>query len=123
MNNLTPDAIEKLQNSKNIWFGSVRPDGRPHLTPVWFVFWQDHLFVSIDPKSIKRKNITQNPNVVLALEEGNHPVICEGRAKPIQPPYAEEMLALFQQKYDWDINGEAQYNVVVEVLPQKWLVW
>jgi hypothetical protein len=119
----SPEALEKLTQAANIWFASVRSDGRPHLTPVWFVYDGLHLYVSIDPKGIKNRNLTTNPNVSLALEDGSHPLICEGKAALLHRPYSPEILALFQKKYDWDIREDGQYNQLVEITPEKWLAW
>jgi F420H(2)-dependent biliverdin reductase len=120
---LTSEAVEKLEKQQTIWFGSVRPDGKPHLTPVWFVWHTGKLYVGIDPNSVKCRNLRQNPYVVLALEDGSHPVICEGRAELILPPLAEDLSAAFFSKYEWDLSKEAQFNQIVEVTPQRWLGW
>ena len=119
----SPEALEKLTQAANIWFASVRSDGRPHLTPVWFVYYGRHLYLSIDPKSIKNRNLASNPNVSLALEDGSHPLICEGQAALLQQPYSPEIVAMFQKKYDWDIREDEQYSQLVEITPRKWLAW
>jgi nitroimidazol reductase NimA-like FMN-containing flavoprotein (pyridoxamine 5'-phosphate oxidase superfamily) len=119
----SPEGQEKLAQAANIWLASVRPDGRPHLTPVWFVFEDRRLYVSIDPGSVKRRNLASNPRVSLALEDGSHPLICEGRAVFISSPYSAEIMDLFQKKYDWDIRAEGQYSQLVEITPGKWLSW
>lgn len=123
MKTLSPESAGKLGSQQNIWFGSVRPDGRPHLSPVWFVWYEEKIYIGTDPKSVKVRNIRQNPQVVLALEDGAHPVICEGAAQIIQPPLSEGLLAAFYTKYEWDLKREEQYNQVVEVTPRKWLSW
>ncbi len=120
---LTPEAIEKLEKQQTIWFGSVRPDGKPHLTPVWFLWHEGKLYIGIDPNSVKSRNLKQNPWVVLALEDGIHPVICEGMAAFIQLPLTEVLAAAFLSKYEWDLAKEAQYNQIVEITPFKWLTW
>jgi len=120
---LTPEAIEKLEKQQTIWFGSVRPDGKPHLTPVWFVWHDGKLYVGIDPNSVKSRNLKKNPWVVLALEDGSHPVICEGMAAFTPPPLTEALTAAFHSKYEWDLTKEAQYNQIVEITPFKWLTW
>ena len=81
---LTPEIIEKLEKQKNLWFSSVRVDGRPHLVPVWFVWYEGKIFIGTEPKSVKSNNIRGNPKVVVALEDGSKPVICEGIARPIR---------------------------------------
>jgi hypothetical protein len=117
------EAITKLEKEKNIWFSSVRPDGRPHLAPVWFVWYANKIYIGTDPKSVKFRNIHNNRQVALALEDGSHPLICEGTAQLASLPLADGLKAAFLQKYDWDITQEPQYNRVIEVTPEKWLNW
>ena len=119
----TLEVTQKLNLAKNIWIASVRPDGRPHLVPVWFTWYDKKLFICIERNSVKGRNILSDPQVSLALEDGSSPVICEGSARFIEQPYPAGLVALFQHKYDWDISHEAQYNVVVEITPTRWLSW
>jgi hypothetical protein len=121
--NPSPETKTKLEENKIIWVATVRPEGRPHLVPVWFVWEDPKIFLSIDPASVKSHNIAANPWMALALEDGTHPVICEGQAFPVSPPLPEEITRRFLSKYDWDILTEKQYNLLVEIHPKKWLVW
>ena len=91
--------------------------------PVWFTWYDKKLFICIERNSVKGRNILSDPQVSLALEDGSSPVICEGSASFIEQPYPAGLVALFQHKYDWDISHEAQYNVVVEITPSRWLSW
>ena len=120
---LSPEAQSKLKTEKNIWIASVRADGRPHLVPIWFVWEDNKIYLSIDPKSVKAHKIAKNPHIALALEEGTHPVICEGQAFSVPTPLPEEVKQLFFVKYGWDIASEKQYNQLLEVHPLKWFVW
>lgn len=117
------DKTAQLEREAIIWFGCVRPDGRPHLTPVWFVYHRSRIYVGIDPKGIKSHNIQKNPKVSLALEDGAHPLICEGTAAALESPYPDGLSGGFLAKYDWDITDEKQYHQIVEVVPEKWLSW
>jgi hypothetical protein len=118
-----PAAAARLMAEQNVWFGSVRADGRPHLAPIWFVYHEKRLYVGIEVRSVKGRNIAANPNVVLALEGGDHPVICEGTARFLPRPYAPNLLAAFAQKYAWDLEKDSWENQVVEITPRKWLNW
>jgi hypothetical protein len=123
---LPPEAETRLETERNIWVASVRPDGRPHLTPVWFAWHVGKLYVCTEPGSVKARNISQNRRVVLALEDGTRPVICEGIAAPVPVPWPADMAAvaaIFRNKYDWDISSEEQYTQLLEVTPIKWLAW
>ncbi|NLG72588.1 MAG: pyridoxamine 5'-phosphate oxidase [Chloroflexi bacterium] len=117
------EIVTRLQEARNIWFASVRPDGRPHLTPVWFVWHEAALYVCIDPEGVKGRNIQTNPRVALALEDGAHPVICEGTAGSVPQPWPPEVVAQFQHKYEWNITTDTKYRLLVKVTPQKWLSW
>lgn len=124
MNNTPPsEKLAALEKQANIWFTSVRLDGRPHMTPVWFVYLDGKIFIGIDPASVKSRNIQHNPGVVLALEDGSHPLICEGAARILTSPLSAPLLEAFLKKYEWDLTTEAQYHQVIEVTPLKWLSW
>jgi PPOX class probable F420-dependent enzyme len=120
-NTISPEILARLESQQNIWFGSVRPDGRPHLTPVWFVWHQEKFYFGIDPKSVKSRNIRRNPRVVLALEDGTNPVIIEGVASLAELPLPESLVAAFYKKYEWKLQTEEQFNQWIEVAPTKWV--
>jgi PPOX class probable F420-dependent enzyme len=118
-----PDAQKRLEAEQNIWLSSVRPNGRPHLVPVWFVWRGGRLYLCIEPDSVKARSIRWNPRVALALEDGSNALICEGKAAPLPAPWPEAVVAAFQQKYSWEISTETQYTQLIEVTPAKWLTW
>jgi PPOX class probable F420-dependent enzyme len=120
---LTSEVIAKLEQQHNIWVASVRPDGRPHLVPVWFVWHHGKIYIGTDPKSVKVNNFSLNPRVSLALEDGSHPVICEGQAGLVATPWPPDLVAAFFKKYEWDLHKETQYHDVWEITPAKWLFW
>ncbi len=123
MTELTSEVIQKLEKMKVIWFATSRPDGRPHLAPVWFVWVDGKIYIATDPDSVKVRNLAQNPQVVVALEDGTHPVIAEGMVRHIPSPLPEPILAAFQVKYEWDLTTEKQYHYIIEVTPAKWMMW
>ena len=120
---LSETVKQRLQTERNIWFSSVRADGRPHLVPIWFAWHVDKLYGCIQPGSVKAHNLTQNPQVALSLEDGSSVVICEGTAISLDRPWSEAVRAIFREKYDWDIFTSTDYTMLIEVTPQKWLVW
>ncbi len=123
MRDIPPQARQKLETERNIWLASVRPDGRPHLVPIWFAWCSDKLYICTEPSSVKGRNLLRNPCVALALENGSEPLICEGQAEPVSVPWPADVIALFRQKYDWDVSTEDQYTELIEVTPEKWLAW
>ena len=102
----------------NVWLATVRPNGTPHLAPIWFVWVEGKAYVCTAADSVKARNLQANPSVTLALESGNAPIVLEGRACPIEsaPP---AVIEAFQRKYDWDIRTDSTYNQVIEIEPMK----
>jgi PPOX class probable F420-dependent enzyme len=115
--------IQRLQTQQVIWLASVRPDGRPHLVPIWFVWLGDKIYLGTDPASVKVRNLRANPAVSLALEDGVTPLICEGSAALLEEPIPDGVLAAFMAKYEWDVKADPQYHLLVEITPRKWLSW
>jgi hypothetical protein len=115
--------IEKLEKQQNLWFSSVRVDGRPHLVPVWFVWFEGKIYIGTEPESVKSRNIRRNPKVAVALEDGSKPVICEGKARPLERPWSPGLLGAFFKKYSWDLLKDEQYNHIIAVTPERWLSW
>ena len=50
-------VTERLERSRNYWIATTRPDGRPHVMPVWGVWMEDALYFGTDPASVKGRNI------------------------------------------------------------------
>ena len=71
---LPHEVNDRLAKERNVWIVTVRRDGRPHMVPVWFVWFESKIYVCIEPESVKGRNILLNRNVTLALEDGSHPL-------------------------------------------------
>ena len=119
-----PQAVkERLAKERNVWIVTVRTDGRPHLVPVWFTQVESHIYVCIEPQSVKGRNLRSNRKVCLALEDTVSPVICEGEARVLEKPWPAAVVSGFVEEYGWDISAERRYIQLVEITPRKWLHW
>ena len=123
-------VIERMQESLNYWISTTRPDGRPHVTPVWGVWHAGCFYFDGSPKTRRVRNLTINPAVVVHLESGDEVVILEGQARQVaSPPRAltEPLSAAYCNKYaelgyapdpdQWD-GGD-----LFEVRPVKVMAW
>ncbi|MCD6291715.1 MAG: pyridoxamine 5'-phosphate oxidase family protein [Anaerolineae bacterium] len=113
----------RLREEKIVWVATVRPNGAPHLTPVWFVWDGRSPYICIKPTSRKAHNLRTNPHIALSLEDGSNVVIIEGTARPATPEEREQAAGLFKQKYDWDIRMDTEYTLLIRIVPQKFLTW
>ena len=110
-------ARERLERSRNYWVATTRPDGRPHVVPVWGAFVDGALIFGTARKARKARNLAERPDVVVHLESGDETVILEGVAAETNDL---ELLGLaadvFEAKYDWrpgldDFEGTVWYVV------------
>ena len=83
-------AVDRLRGDEMIWITTVRADGQPQTSAVWF-HWDgtDFLLVS-QPTSAKLRDIAGEPRVSLNLNgagHGAHLVVVEGTTEVV-PDYA-----------------------------------
>ncbi len=123
MTEFSDEQLKRLETERNIWVATVRADTRPHLVPVWFAWHNEKVYFCIQCESVKARNLQKNPQIALSLEDGSKVVICEGTTTLIPSPWSEEIAAIFQKKYDWNIYTDEEYNCLLEVTPKKWLTW
>ena len=72
-----------LDGTRTGKLASVRADGRPHVTPIWFVLDGDELVFTTWHTTVKATNIRRDPRVSLCVDDQTPPfafVIVEGIA-------------------------------------------
>ena len=109
-------AVERLESALNYWFGTTRPDGRPHAMPAWAVFLDGTLYFEGSPRTRRARNLAENAAVVVHLESGDEVVILEGVAREVAKPeraLAEQLAAAFTAKY-----GSTKYEY--RPPPEQW---
>jgi PPOX class probable F420-dependent enzyme len=111
----------RLRRDLIIWLGTVRPDGRPHMTAVWFVWDGESVLIFSQPESRKVRNLRANPHVVLALDDtkgGEDVITIEGEAELLVPGGDVSMtLPAYVEKYSDEMLS---MNVTAEALAQDY---
>ncbi|MGW4301034.1 pyridoxamine 5'-phosphate oxidase family protein [Streptomyces sp. NPDC004646] len=59
------EVVGVLEAAELFWVSSVRPDGRPHVTPTLAVWSAGALHFGTGPGERKARNLAENPHVVL----------------------------------------------------------
>jgi PPOX class probable F420-dependent enzyme len=122
----------RLRTEPIIWLGSTRPDGRPHLVPVWFLWDGATVLVFSLPETQKLRNLRHNPNAVLALnaeDQGYDIVLLEGRASFVDDPNIRGTMPAFVQKYAglsrrWTVDDWAKkFSVPIRIAPTRLVGW
>jgi PPOX class probable F420-dependent enzyme len=73
-------ATERLARSHDYWVASIQPDGRPHVMPVWGVWWDDALWFSSSRGARKARNLAADPRCVITTDNAREPVVLDGTA-------------------------------------------
>lgn len=124
---LTDSARARLAADEMAWICTLRADGSPHITPVWFVFQPEVYWVCCTELSIKAGNVAADPRVSIAVGDGERPVVAEGlaRVRP-QTDFPTDIRTAFAAKYDgWDIMTLEQdrwRRVLLEIPVERWLL-
>ncbi|MET9659730.1 pyridoxamine 5'-phosphate oxidase family protein [Streptomyces sp. NPDC006510] len=104
-------ATELLTGAELYWLSTVRPDGRPHVTPLIGVWWDSALHFATGAEERKARNLAANPEVVLTT--GNNTmskgldVVVEGRGERVtDADRLNGLAAAWEAKYgpDWHFD-------------------
>lgn len=98
-------ALEQVAAAETFWISTVRPDGRPHVTPLIAVWYGDALWFTTGPDERKARNLAANPACVLTtgrsdLATGGLDVMLEGSAEQVAgAAELDPIAAAFAAKY------------------------
>jgi len=127
-------AIARLTDEKIIWLTTVRPNGQPQASPVWFLYLNDEFLIYSLPGTARTSNIEANPRVSLNLDgngEGGDIVAIEGTARLDPDPAPSTDVKPYQEKYAGFIarNGwtpesfAADYPIAIRITPVRSRAW
>ena len=123
-----------LEREPVVWLSTVRPDGGPHLVPIWFWWDGEALLVFSKPGAQKVRNLRVQPSVMLALGDAEDDFdvgLLRGRAELLDQPTREvlppEHLAKYADKLATiGVSAEeyaATYSQVIRIVPDDFLPW
>ena len=112
---------------------TIRPGGRPHVAPVWFLWDEGKAWVMADGGAVKVKNILQNPSVAVSVATPERPLsylVLEGQAKlsaEALEPRVERMCVLYDGRdrgvqFARELLGENRM-VLLEITIDKMITW
>ena len=110
------DAEALLDKAEIFWLSTVRPDSRPHVTPLIAVWLDGALHFCTGAHERKAKNIAENAHVILTtgrntMHEDGLDLVLEGDAIRVTDTAALKRIAdRYKQKYgpEWHFDVENQ---------------
>jgi len=127
---ISPELDARLRKETVLWLTSVRADGTPQPTPVWFLWDGKCFLIYSQPKARKVGNLKANPKVALHLntdESGERVVVFWGTARiDPQAPAAKKVNA-YLEKYRQGIadigltpdSFSSEYSLSIRVIPER----
>jgi len=124
-------ATALLADAVVAWMTTIRADGQPQSSPVWFVI-DDGDFLIYSMSSSRIENIAANPKVSLNLDsnEGSDVVSVEGTARIASGPscadhpgYLDKYERLIEQMGSTAPEFAAAYSIPIRVTPTRWRVY
>jgi PPOX class probable F420-dependent enzyme len=126
------EVAQVLEREVVVWMTTVRRDGQPQASPVWFVYDDATGFTIYSrPDAQRMRNIARHPRVSLNLdsEDGNRVIIAEGIAVATEGPpcdadsgYLEKYLERMTRLGYTPERFAAEYSSMVRVAATRWRV-
>lgn len=124
-------AQQRLIDNRNYWVVTASASGRPHSMPVWGVWLPqaDRFWFSCSPNARKARNIAENPQCVVTVDDTVECVSVEGRARIVDATRDAEavdaVVAGYVSKY-WDdpaqhaeMEAFLRSHTIIEVTPER----
>ena len=119
---------QRLRRELIIWLTTVRPDGMPQPTPVWFLWDGETFLIYSQPNTRKLRNIAHESKVALNLntdEWGSKVVVITGEASMDEAAPPANRNAAYVRKYREGIaqiemtpeSMASEYSVAIKVKP------
>jgi nitroimidazol reductase NimA-like FMN-containing flavoprotein (pyridoxamine 5'-phosphate oxidase superfamily) len=122
-------AQERLEKGRTYFIATADPTGKPHVMPVWGVWFNDSFFFSTGNESRKGRNLSANPRCSVAMEfdsgrrtkkgQIKDAIVFEGLADLVTDSRVRKKFsAIYEDKYAWDMEGfnEPVYKVRPQVV-------
>ena len=74
-------AVEQFERARNYWLATIRPDGHPHVAPLWDARTDEAFYFQGAPGAQWTRNLAANSVASVHLESGDNVVIVDGVAE------------------------------------------
>ena len=116
------DVARRLEQDRIGWLVTVRPDGRPHAVPVWFLWHDGRILIMSEPKTAKVTNLRHSPQAVLHLhtEATGNGVVVLGGTGAVSPRPTTEWLAEIREPYTAKYaEARVAYGMGLDAIAEK----
>jgi PPOX class probable F420-dependent enzyme len=109
---------------------TVRKDGSPHVTPIWYMLDEGKLIINTTKERVKYRNIKRDPRVCFLVDDGYPYLMIHGRARIASerdPKRDIERLAIRYRGEERGKRDSRNYywkmdRVSIEIVPERVVV-
>lgn len=107
---LSQEHREFLAAKRFSTLATLYPDGRPHLTVMWYILDGDRLRMTTTADRVKSDNVKRDDRVALCVEDGYDHIVLEGFCQVDgDPETARETMRLLVERYVPDASEHEQW--------------
>jgi PPOX class probable F420-dependent enzyme len=124
--------LSALDQANVLSLATVRPDGRPHVVPLWFLWDGEAIVVFSKARAQKVRNLCIDPRAMVAIgEPGIGEVALLEASAEIHEAATFHATPVFARKYEerlaqLGLTKDAffeTYSVQIRLRPTRWLEW
>jgi len=105
-------AEDRLKKTREYWIATTRADGRPHVMVVWALWMDGAIYFSTGAKTVKAKNLAENPHCTMCTQDSAEAVIVEGMVETERNvETVRRFVPLYERKYKFKL-GEMGENLI-----------
>ncbi|HSL32879.1 MAG TPA: pyridoxamine 5'-phosphate oxidase family protein [Candidatus Limnocylindrales bacterium] len=123
-----------LRRETVAWLSSVRPDGAPHVVPIWFVWDGESILVFSKPDAQKVRNLRADPRAMVAvgrpgadfdveLVEVTAEIVPESSPGLLPDGFVGKYASLARRAGIAMDRFAATYSQPIRLHPTRWLGW
>ncbi|MCA9907348.1 MAG: TIGR03667 family PPOX class F420-dependent oxidoreductase [Anaerolineae bacterium] len=127
---IEPKFSRVIEQVEYMWFTTVRADGQPQPTPVWFIYDGTTFLIYSQPTAQKIRNLTANPKVALSITisaDAEEFLVIMGDAALDRSAPAPSQNAAYMRKYADSIPAinmtpesfDAMFSLAIRVTPTR----
>ena len=125
-------SVAALDTTASLSLATVRPDGQPHVVPLWFVCDRETFVVLSKPDAQKVRNLVGEPRAMVSIgQPGNVGTSLVEVIGEVERGGGAELAARFGSKYQPLLQAAGvtldqflqTYPIIIRLRPTRWLSW
>jgi PPOX class probable F420-dependent enzyme len=124
---LEPKAETFLKGKHFAKIATIKRNGYPHVTPIWYMLDEGRIIVNTTPDRVKYRNVQRDPRVSFLVDDGYPYLMILGKARIATERDGKKDIETLAIRYMGEDAGKKaardrywkQERVSIEIIPEK----